>query len=392
MKFDAARAIAIFEKLDDPAFAGPDGEHHVADFVAGEFQRMGWNVARHEVEGSRFPQLVGPWILWIGYGALSTIGFCMILGRNPLLQILAVLTTFFLGVLWVQALAFNWVQPGRRVRPLEKAPVVIASVTGDSSPPVRVIFQIVLGRIDTGFLGLFRVRRSWILSILHLSFWCSALFTFLGTWGRSSVLPVTIVITWVTIAFTWVLILCVLSWEYRHSRSADSVLRTDRLSTALLLELARSWPRHRSAELEPTFIIAGGQRLDYAGSREVVRMLDLEWPRKPSLLLLLFAPGAEGTTRGSESVLRIAALRGSGSDLAKSAARSLWIPHRDEWASLPALWPVENTMVDEPIALIGSDLGDESAGPVPQESLNRTAQLAMEIVLRWAKLQKAVTT
>ncbi len=334
MKFDAARAIANFEKLDDPAFAGPDGEHQIADFVAGEFQRMGWKVARREVEGSRFPQLVGPWILWIGYGALITIGFCVILGRNPLLQILAVLTTFFVGVKWVQALAYNWVQPGRRMRPLEKAPVVIASVAGDSSPPERVIFQTVLGRLDTGFLGLFRVRRFFILTILHLCFWCSALLTFLATWGKSTGLPVMIVITWLIIASTWVLILCVLSWEYRHSRLVDGVLRTDRLSTALLLELARSWPRHRSSELEPAFIVAGGQRLDYAGSREVIRMLQSELPTKPSLLLLLFAPGAEGATQSPESVLRIAGLFFSGSDLAKKAADSLWIPHRDESASL----------------------------------------------------------
>ena len=73
MKFDAARASAIFEKLGDPAFAGATGEDRIADFVANEFQRMGWNVGRREVEGSRFPQRVGPWIGWLGYGALVTV-------------------------------------------------------------------------------------------------------------------------------------------------------------------------------------------------------------------------------------------------------------------------------------------------------------------------------
>jgi uncharacterized protein YbbC (DUF1343 family) len=391
MKFDAARASAIFEKLDDPAFSGPEGQRRIADFVADEFRRMGWNVTRREVEGSRFPQRVGPWIMWIGYGAFITIGFCVILVRNPIVQILAILTTFFVGVKWVDALAFNWIRPGRWMRPLEKAPVVIASVAGDSSPPVRVVFQTVLGRIDTGFLGLFRIRRYFILIILHLCFWTSALFTFFGMWGGSRLLWVTIIATWLSIAFAWVIILCVLSWEYRHSRSADAVLRTDRLSTALLLELARSWPIRRSAEIEPTFIVAGGQRLDYAGSRAVVRMIESEWPRKPSILLLLFAPGAEGTTHGSESVLRIAALRGSGGDLAKNAANSLWIPHRDESASLPSLWPFDSTRVDEPIALLGSDLVNEPGAAVPPETLNRAAQLAMEITLRWTKLQKVIT-
>jgi uncharacterized protein YbbC (DUF1343 family) len=388
MRFEATRASAIFEKLDDPAFAGPNGERRIADFVAGEFERMGWKVARCEVEGSRFPQVVGPWILWIGYGALITVGFCVILGGRPLPQIFAVLTTFFVGLKWVDALAFNWIRPGRWMRPLEKAPVVIASVAADSSSPLRVVFQTVLGRIDTGFLGLFRVRRLWIVTILHCSFWFSAVCTVIAMWCNPSVLPATIVTTWLIIAFAWILILCVVSWEYRHSQPRVGVLRTDRLSTALLLELARSWPNHRSAEIEATFIVAGGQRLDYAGSREVVRMLESEWPTKPSLLLLLFAPGAEAVMQSPESSLRLAGLYPAGCDLAKNAANSLWIPNRDEWSSLLALWPFEKMKAAEPIALIGSDLRDESGAPVPPESLHRAAQLAMEITLRWAKLQK----
>ncbi len=50
------------------------------------------------------------------------------------------------------------------------------------------------------------------------------------------------------------------------------------------------------------------------------------------------------------------------------------------------------TRTAEPIALIGSDLGDDPGAPLPPESLHRAAQLTMEIALRWAKLQKAITT
>ena len=153
MKFDPARAIATFEKLDDPAFAGPGGEDRIADFAAGEFQRMGWKVERRLVEGSRFPQLVGPWIGWLGYGALVTIGYWVILGGNPRLQFLAVISIFFLGVKWLDALASNSIRPGRWMRPLKKASVVLAAASGESAPPVRVVFQTVLGGLDTGFLG-----------------------------------------------------------------------------------------------------------------------------------------------------------------------------------------------------------------------------------------------
>ena len=264
------------------------------------------------MEGSRFPQRVGPWIGWLGYGALVTIGYWVILGGNPRLQFLAVIAIFFLGVKWLDALASNSIRPGRRMRPLKKASVVIAAASGESAPPVRVVFQTVLGRLDTGFLGLFRVKRYWILNMLHVCILCAAFVTAISMWGHPLVLEATKIATWVIIAFVWVMIVCVLSWEYRHSRPPDEASWTDRLSTALLLELARSWPRRRSGQLEPAFIVAGGQRLDYAGSREVVRMLESEWARKPSLLLLLFAPGAEL----AESLVRVDGLFGSSRDLA----------------------------------------------------------------------------
>jgi hypothetical protein len=390
MKFEATRAKAIFEKLGDPAFAGPEGEVRIAEFVAGEFERMGWKVERREVEGSRFPQRVGPWIGWLGYGALVTVTFCMILSGNARAQFLAIL--IILGtVRWPQALASNSIRPGRRMRPLANAPVVIASGNGDSSSPMRVVFQVVLGRLDTGYLGSFRVNRYFFLTLLHLGLWISAILTSLSMHGYPVVFSrLMMAVTSVMIAFVWVMIVGVLTWEHRQSCSTNEARTTDRLSTALVLELARSWPRRRSGQLEPIFIVAGGQRLDYAGSREVVRMLESEWPRKPSLLLLLFAPGAEAGVQSSGSVLRITALRESGCDLARNAAESLWIPnHRDDWASLDALWPFDLFREAEPIALIGSDLGDVPVEHMSPEALQRAAQLATEIVLRWAKVQKA---
>ncbi len=385
MKYDAARTSAIFQKLGDSDFAGPNGEGRIADFVAGEFERMGWRVERREVEGSRFPQRVGPWLAWLGYGVLITVSFCMIVSGNLRSQLLAILM-IFLAIRWPEALAGNWIRPGRRIRPVEKAPLVIASADGDLSSPRRVVFQAVLGGLDTGFLGTFRVNRFFFLSLLHLGLLVSAFFTFVSMSGYPVIfLRLMVVVTSVIIAFVWVIILCVLSWEYRKSRSTVEVRTTDRLSTALLLELARSWPRHKYEQLEPIFIVGGGQRLNYAGSREVIRMLESEWPRKHSLLLLLFAPGSEAGAPSSDSVVRIAALFGPGEVLAKKAAESLWIPHRSDYWALPSLWPFDKLEADEAIALIGSDLRDEPIAQVSPESLQRAAQLATEIALRWAK-------
>ena len=81
-------------------------------------------------------------------------------------------------------------------------------------------------------------------------------------------------------------------------------------------------------------------------------MLESEWARKPSLLLLLFAPGAEL----AESLLRVDGLFGSSRDLAMRTAESLWIPNRSaDCASFYALWPFATMRAAEPIALIGSD-------------------------------------
>ncbi len=71
-----------------------------------------------------------------------------------------------------------------------------------------------------------------------------------------------------------------------------------------------------------------------------------------------------------------------------NAAESLWIPHRSDYWASSSLWPFHNLEADEAIALIGSDLQDEPIAQVSPESLQRAAQLATEIALRWAKSQR----
>ena len=245
MKFDAARAIAIFEKLGDPAFAGPDGERRIADFVADELQRMGWIVARREVEGSRFPQLVGPWMMWIGYGVLITAGFCVILGRNPRAANPGCAHAVFPGL---QMGAGTRVQLGAAWAadcvPWRKLP--------SSSPPAGAIHRLRCGLSSRQFLAE-SIPAFWGCSacddfgsdhapLLPLVF-CDPSLLFNGhseritghdrdhlgdhrrCLGHDSVRP----------------LLGVSSLA-----KGDGALRTDRLSTALLLEVARTWPRRRS--------------------------------------------------------------------------------------------------------------------------------------------------
>jgi hypothetical protein len=388
MKFDAVRACATFEKLGDPDFAGSDSERLIADFVACELERIGWRVARREVQGSRFPQRAGPWIGWLGYGALNSVCFGVILIGNLLAQLLALLA-LFAGFRWLVALTANSIRPGRRMPPVEAAPLVIATITGESPAPVRVIFQVVMGGLNTRFLRFFRVPQFWILIVIHTCFFLCATLTVIAMRQNPPLVRGTLLAAWAIFFVAWIMILSVLSWEYHELRTRDETHRADRLGAAFLLELARSWPRRRSQHVEPVCIAAGGQQLNYAGSREVVRMLESEWPRKPALLLLLFAPGAEKEAEESESILRIAGLYTSGTVLAKTAAESLWIPNRsDDWAALFAIWPFEKVTAAEPIALIGSGPGNAAGAGLAPEALDRVAQLAVEITLRWAKIQK----
>src|SRR5262245_5786792 len=97
MKFDPTRVNAIFEKLGDPNFQGPGGEERVADFVAGEFERMGLSVLRRQVHGSRFPQRAAPLVGWLGYGALITVAFTTVLRDSPVEALVAIFLLGFAG-------------------------------------------------------------------------------------------------------------------------------------------------------------------------------------------------------------------------------------------------------------------------------------------------------
>jgi hypothetical protein len=385
MKFDAARANAIFDRLGDLAFTGPESEDQIAKYVAGELKQIGWNVERREVEGSRFPQRVGLWVGWLSYGALITVGYGLLF-RNWLLSFcLAFLLMLITTGPWLNAIFCNQFCLGRRRRPLETAPLLIGSLVGEPSQTVRVVFQAVLGGLKTDFFQSLRQSRFWIMSILNVCFWFAIILASLpGLYYRRYLWL--IMFTNVTLLFVliWGLILYVLHWEYYCSGPTTAVGVAERRGLAVLLELARSWPRSRSRQIEPIFIAAGGQRLNYAGSREVVRFLESEATGKPTLLVLFFAPGAGDAIRIAENAPLSSGLR----DLAKDAAASLWIPTwGDDPHTLLSFWPFEKMKAVEPIALIGSNPKAFFDASVSPEALHRAAQLATEIALRWAKKQ-----
>jgi hypothetical protein len=156
--------------------------------------------------------------------------------------------------------------------------------------------------------------------------------------------------------------------------------QVDRRALAVLLELARSWQRGRHHAIEAVFVAAGGQGLDHAGSREVVHSLRSDWQANPSLLILLFAPGA-----GEELLIGTGDIKVG--EIAALAATSLWIPHQlGHRLTMYRFWPFPKWT--EVAALIGSNPREFSDSRVGPEALQRAAQLASEIALRWAKKQR----
>jgi hypothetical protein len=78
-------------------------------------------------------------------------------------------------------------------------------------------------------------------------------------------------------------------------------------------------------------------------------------------------------------------------ELSETAAKSLWIPHRlarRSWRHA-GLWPSDRSHRDF-VALIGAEYLSRSPknDVIDPAALERVAQLATEIALRWAKTQQ----
>ncbi len=393
MKFDAARASQVFDTLGDSAFAGPSSEDRIADFLVGELRQMGWTVERSEVQGSRFPQQAATWIGWLVYGSFMTAAYFMIyVPRSRVIFVLGLLA-LGLGHVWFVALSLNRIRWGRDWKPIERAPVVVARRLTDTSAPVRVVFQAALGGHKADCFSSFGLNRLLTMVMLDWSLVVTILIGFVAAVTIHQ-LYVSFILCFGAglLALTWLAIFCSLGWDFRQSRNADRTGWADRHSLAVLLSLARTWPRSRSSQIEPIFVAAGGQTLNYAGSREVIRLLESEWPRKPSLLLLLAAVGAGREHDLFEVVPRSLESR----DLARKVAESLWIPlrRRDPWSYLQ-VWPFEQRFRADPriktvevFALMGSISAADSDSSIEPNVLEQAWQLATELVLRWVKMQR----
>lgn len=394
MKFDASRAESLFRELGDAPYAGPGGESKVADLLSGQFAEAGLCVERREVFGSRFPRRVGPWVGWLGYGFLVTSVYALLLHDNPVTRFMAVVV-MCVPHLWLAGIVNERFRPGRQRPPIESAPLLIASLPGRRPAPLRVVFHSTITRVRANPFPFFKDHlKSYLLDgFLSLFPFLCAMFIvgcrvgFLKNPSRVGLLVLDAALMRYAypcfLVLVWIVIVTVLSQEYRIQRLATERGRIDRHGLAVLMEMARTWPRTGSRSVEPVFVVAGGYQLDDAGRREVVRLLKSDWASPDYLLVLFVSPGA-----GEDLWLCTNAARDSGlAELAASSARSLWIPCR-QGASLAWLPFAPYQSFPPAIALVGMPPADLDEMALDPQALHRAAQLATEIALRWARQQK----
>jgi hypothetical protein len=418
MRFDAVHATDHVGALDFPRLAGTEGERQAAEYVAREMQGAGLTVERRDAGGSRVPEWIGTEPGWL---AAQMLGAAAILIPTPTYRAVAALGA--LGVSAAMLLGLLRRPPARP--PLRFAtPIVVGRRSASPAPRARIVVlthldsdpRHWLGRAITNFdlvgfwlvgwnlarpslpwLPLFAVvlalmawynmsrrperaaREPSIFLALYLPFAClGALTSWLHSSGRDAW-----ALAAIAPAIAWRLAtLC--EWPGFVPAALDED-RENRTGLAALIELARAWPADDAEGLDVAFAAVGARSAGMAGARELARMVADDWPKCPTLVVMIHAP-----TFGNTLMLsgRDRALR-----LAQQAARDLRIPHRDaRW--LGRLSEARRFgfrrlgTVRIAGALDETEPRTADDGLVQPAMLGASAQLVREVALRWLRRER----
>jgi hypothetical protein len=174
------------------------------------------------------------------------------------------------------------------------------------------------------------------------------------------------------VAGLWGVILLGICSLLVHARA--EVGHPDAASLALLLELARTWPRSHSDRAETILALVGGQELDRTGDYALWEIEKAEWPLRPTLTIIVVAPG-----RGKELLV-------VGSEVVQEAADGLWVPNRHGiLAEVPQHVRPIGRMDGETAVLAGADWNQRPPPEIDPQALGRTAQVIREAALRWGR-------
>jgi hypothetical protein len=347
-----------------------DNHDRLAEWLGAEFDRSGWAVDRQVVSGSATAgdvrRVLGRLGLALGMTCVMVLAhYDAGIGWRLACWIVAVL-------IWAFAPSSFRLRRAWPIPPLKRAALVIARRASAEEPARRVLVQASMGPSKRSPN---QGGEKWINRAL-VSFSILLLFAALGSTAASpqGLRQLLAVLGWLCIVFLWVTPL--LGLLINLMRDQPETWSCDRPGLALLLELARVWPSARTRNLEMVLAAVGGQDFDQAGDRALAVMLGNEWGAKPTLHVIVDAPGV-----GNELLIQ------SHGRFVRDAAESLWVPHR-----LPSKREVEERVwyfpYAEPERLVwlgGSESGQNAPAANP-EVLCRAASLIAEIALRWGKL------
>ena len=156
--------------------------------------------------------------------------------------------------------------------------------------------------------------------------------------------------------------------------------RDNRTGLAVLLELARGWPRATDSRIESRFVATGGRTLDRAGLRALIQAIGTEWPARPTLVVDWLAPGSARDSlfwsRGPKCSRRRPPAT-SGSPTAWSTAPRL--------AASTGHWAATDRPTSAWSATPSPRTGPQSLTANRARRSRPRAQLATEVALRWAR-------
>jgi hypothetical protein len=184
--------------------------------------------------------------------------------------------------------------------------------------------------------------------------------------ARSSALS-----AWLIVGILWVSLLFQVRYWLRSGRPS---LGDNRTGLATLAELAEALPTRLHERVEIRLAAVGGSSAGQLGSLSLADEIRRRSPAKPTLVINLDSPGL-----GPE--LRLVGT-GRGLEVARGAAKDLWIPHRVSRSRFCVLDHRPFQLNEIPAVSL---CGDRDGARIEPATLAATAQLVTEIALRWAR-------
>lgn len=370
MKFDIDRAMGWVKTFDFPRGTGGEGERRAADLLSAALEQSGWRVTRGVTRtGCRLSTLVMILLLTLVIEEFALWKALQLSFPSlPRQSRAALLFASFVVIGTLIRLAVGRDGP-RIVRERFVAwrgagePVPMVNVMADRPDPTeRPARVFLLTHLDTPL----RVanREDGISHAVLL--------------GLVVLLALRLSPVWTAWAVAGLCLVSLIFQTRYWLRTAHPSVGDNRTGLALLAELAQVLPPRLSERVDLHLVAVGGNSSGQLGALALADELRQHASLRPTLVINLDAPGV-----GTEVNLFGS---GKGLELARGAAKDLWIPYRLKKQAFSCLdhRPFELNRIPA-VSLAG----DRKGTKIEPASLAATVQLATEIAMRWARQETA---